>query len=399
MVSTHLSNLKESLIWARVPSLPRSQGQYAQASQTPVYLQSATHRLGVTISSSLSVVDLMLNAFRCMDNLTEYKLAWCDLPVMIDPSAFLCRPDCNHLSSLRRLVLHAQLPQFHELLSRLTFRFSGLQELELSFEYNVPSTSGAPTALDIRHTLADNQTILSQTGTIHIISSLFVIFSLDHLLCGVRSFLSVQHFELRSISPFTPLLCAPPFRCGSIVQHRWPRSFSTGPYHLEIRTAGSGEVTPISKELGGWANLIKGCLCPSAFMAFANLESLTIPILDVCEALELIHRSSVTLKKLCLLGRFLNEQELEVIINLFACRGGGQLESLSIKTEHLTPRLIDMLAGGLPALWALSLVLEPHEGVSLIPLARSYTYIHPDIIYSICKGTHPIAPGARLRAA
>jgi hypothetical protein len=69
-------------------------------------------------------------------------------------------------------------------------------------------------------------------------------------------------------------------------------------------------------------------------------------------ALQLVRRSSDTLRKLCLLGRFLDEDEVKEVVDIFA-------------------RLIDILAAGLPALRALSLVLEQYNEVSV---TLSYLY-------------------------
>jgi hypothetical protein len=99
-------------------------------------------------------------------------------------------------------------------------------------------------------------------------------------------------------------------------------------------------------------------------MAFANLESLTIPILDVRITLELVKRSADTLKSLCLLGKLLDEDELREVINVFDNVNGGRLRRLVICVSCLTPGLIGLLAAGLPALLSLALVLNKGHTVS-----------------------------------
>jgi hypothetical protein len=312
----------------------------------------------------------MLDAFRRMVNLTEYKLEWRDLQVTKDTCAFLCRPYSNHLSGLCKLVLHAQLPQFYDLLSRSMFKFPALQELELYFEYNSPST-GVPTAFDITRTLAVNEAILSNTIAPFIaslrssLSSLMVSSSAECNHSQLFSSLISDPFpRLRNLSVRIPFNTDRFSDTGSLVY--FLQLHASTLLHVELRPTGNGETAPMSWEFGAWSTMNKACLRPSATMAFACLESLTIPVLDIHEAFHLVQMSSDRLRKLCLLGRFLDEDNVKELVDIFTSRGGGSLRSLSINTKTLTPRLIDILAVGLPALWALSLVLEQYKEVGLI---------------------------------
>jgi hypothetical protein len=372
-VSKHLSTLKKSVTPITTPDLPQFRSGHAEA--TPARVLSPTNRFGLTLSSSLSVVDLMLKAFRRMVNLTEYKLEWRDLPVTKDTRAFLhSRPDSNHLSGLCKLVLHAQLPKLRELLPSLMYKFSGLQELELYFEYNTPSPLGAPTSFEIMRTLTLNQTILHQTIAPFIASlgpSLSTLAISSSAECNHAHLFNSPMLEalhrLRSLS-----VCIP-FDSGHL-------SDTTGLIHLlqahagmllhvEFRPAEIGETAPTNKDLEAWSILNKACLQPSAMMTFTCLESLTIPVSDILAASQLVRRSVDTLRNLCLLGKFLDEDEVKEFVDIFPNRG-GKLNSLSVNIKSLTPGLMDILATGLPALRALGLVLRKHDGVGPNFLSR-----------------------------
>jgi hypothetical protein len=101
-------------------------------------------------------------------------------------------------------------------------------------------------------------------------------------------------------------------------------------------------------------------------MTFTGLESLTIPVSHVLAASELVRRSADTLESLCLLGNFLDEDEVKEVVSIFKDQKGSKLKSLSINIGSLTPGLMDTLATGLPAIRSLSLVLRKHDGVSPI---------------------------------
>jgi hypothetical protein len=265
-ISKHMPFLKKSLTLIPSPALPR----FSPYEPTPARTSSTSDRLEHTLSSSSSVVDLMLKAFRRMVNLTEYELEWRDLPVTQDTRAFLYGiPHSNHLSGLRKLVLHGQLVKLHQLLPSCMYKFSSLQELELHFEYDTPTMFGAPSSFDITRSINRDQAILHQTVAPFIASlgpSLSALTISSSVECNhaylFNSSISEAGHCLRRLS-----LCIS-YDTGRLSDTaglvRLLRAHAGTLLHVEFREAGGREMAPTSRELEAWSILNRACLDPSA---------------------------------------------------------------------------------------------------------------------------------------
>jgi hypothetical protein len=369
-ISRHLATVKKNLSPSPKSSNINNQQRWKP---TRIRVSSLEHRLRYTLSnasakSPSSIITLMLAAFQHMTNLTEYDFEWRDLSLNTTTRSFL--PDNPAtLSSLRKLVLHAQLPQFKDLLSQFMLKFSGLQDLEFYLDYSPPSITAVPTPFEIAQTLVLNQTILTTTIAPFITSLRPSLSSLT-----IASSANVDHsylFNSLGSDPFSHLRTLAiriPFDNDHLSNTeglvRLLQMHAGTLLHVELRPTGIGEIA--LDDGGPWSYMCRACVSATFRMAFTNLESLTIPVRELRFTLQLVKRSADTLKSLCLLGRLLEEHEVREVVKVFNDVNGGRLKRLDICVKSLTPALIGLLAAGLPALWALGLVLDKESNVSRI---------------------------------
>ncbi|KAF8229265.1 hypothetical protein L208DRAFT_1402514 [Tricholoma matsutake] len=357
---------------------------------------SSEHRFRCTSRKAVantpsSILPLMLEAFTRMTNLTEYHFEWCDLTLNTTTRSFL--PDNTAtLSSLRKLVLHAQLPQFRYLLSQFMPALSGLQDLRLYFDYN-PLSTAVPTPAEITRTLDLNHSILTNTIAPFVASLRPSLSSLT-----ITSSANCDHsylFNSLGTDPF-PCLRALAVRIPFDNDHlsdteglvRLLHMHAPTLLHVELRPSGSGET---ALENGGpWSHMSRACLSRTFPKTFTSLESLTIPVLGLQFTLGLVKRSADTLKTLCLLGKLLEEDEVREVVKVFNDVNGGRLRRLDVCVKRLTPDLLGLLSAGLPALWALGLVLDKDATMPGKDEVRQYDWGLYDLSIYLGRGRRTV---------
>jgi hypothetical protein len=265
-------------------------------------------------------------------------------------------------------------------------QLSGLQDLELYFDYTPPSTTTVATPSDIAQASILKDTILTTIIAPFIaslrpsLSSLTITSAVD----GDHSCL----FNSLGPDPF-PHLHAFAIRipfdndhlCDTDGLMRLLQINAGTLLHVELRPTGSGEIA--LEDGGPWSRMSQASLSPTFLMTFTHLESLTIPVQDLQSTLKLIKRSAGTVKSLCLLGKLLREDEVREVVKLFNKTYGGKLKKLDICVQGLKPGILGLLAAGLPALRALGLVLEKDFVVSRISsssqIIASDAFNYPDV--------------------
>ena len=311
---------------------------------------------------------MMVAAFQGMTNLIEYDFEWRDLPLNPATRSFIPSNSAT-LLSLQKLVLHAQLPQFKDIFSQFMLKLPNLQDLDLYFDYTPPFTTAVATPSEITHDFILKDAILTTviapfiTSLRPSLSSLTISSSAagDHsCLFNSLGQDSFPHLHVLAVRiPFDNDHLSDTEGLVRLLQTN-----AATLLHIELWPGGNGEIT---LEKGGpWSRLSQVCRSLTFLMVFTNLESLTVPVHELQFTLSLVKRSANTLNSLCLLGKLLTEDEVREVIQVFNEVNGGKLKKLDICVKNLTPATVGLLAAGLPALWALGLILDKDFKVSHI---------------------------------
>jgi hypothetical protein len=315
-------------------------------------------------SASRKLMSVMTKAIMGMANITECALDWRSLPLNEGTLAFFAASRRAFSSSLRKLTLRSHVAKFQDIL--VVTNFHGVEELVVDFEFDFHVKD------DIRAAAAvatGNQMVLVK----HV--SPFI----NNLGPSLRS-LTIRTWAKGSHSQFFHALGPFPNLQFLSVQVQFDKhqlQELSGLFHF-LRTHTSAlrdlEIRPnrlygswygmesSSKE--HWLRLSRQYLPEIAL--HANLDSLTITSLDHRLALSLINDNIASITSLWLLDRYLNVSEVAEIVRLFKHRP-SQLKSLSLELATITPQLLDTLAGGLPRLASLALVIEDDNVSNVYP--------------------------------
>ncbi|KAF9467581.1 hypothetical protein BDZ94DRAFT_1318558 [Collybia nuda] len=326
------------------------------------------HRLG-TMFSPGEIMRAMIKAISGMVNVMEYDFEWRDLPMNEDTQIFLMAARNTFATGLCKLVLSAQISKLVQLLTMTDFE--RLEEIEFSFEYTPLEASGGTTPKYIL--LAEN---LDRDLLAVQVASFINRLSSSLRCLTISSLAQCDHSPFFQCLTFLPALRYLAIRMAFDMGHLMnPAGFfrflitqASTLFTLELRPD-----RPPSKNhmLAQYRqDLVEVVLR-------ANLESLTIPSFDQQIAVSLIDKSIASLTSLSLLHRFLNVTEVAEIVNMFSTAGRAHnLIRLSLEVKSMSPRLMNVLSVGLPALASLTLVIEDesHFGSQLVEPPGIYTY-------------------------
>ncbi|KAF8966131.1 hypothetical protein BDZ97DRAFT_1809696 [Flammula alnicola] len=326
--------------------------------------------------SSKEIVKSLINAVSGMKNVTQLNFEWRDLPLNKDTQIFLTSTRMAFDTSLRKLVLRAQISKFKELLA--ITNFDNLDELDFHFDYRsqdanssqknsekIPSSHGnfPPEVVSIRdpeiQDLSD--TVIpfinhrrSYLRSLIISSSSSV--DLSEFFSGLPSLPALRRFGVR-ITVNERTLSDPSGILHILQSQRsillyvslvadWP-DYTTSAY--------TGRRDALTQKRLQWSTINDKLL--SHRSCLSGLESLEIPFVSLTKTIPLLGRSSDTLTRLCLMDSYLSVEEITAVVGLFAHRP-FELRHLHIEVALLHVPLIEMLATRLPGLESLVLVCE-----------------------------------------
>ncbi|KAJ7187014.1 hypothetical protein C8R46DRAFT_1058587 [Mycena filopes] len=283
-------------------------------------------------SAAADILASMTHAVRLMTQVTAYSFEWRDLAPTPGTLRFLTAARTAFGASLRTLTLHAQLDNFARLLS--TVDFDNLEELELSFDHDARTPSPDATAALLQDTIAP-----------------FV----NHFRRSIGSLVIARFPHLHRLTArfaFDAAHLADPAGLVRVL-----RANAETLARVEVGwafAATADDDTPLST----WPAFSRAVVAPDddsgMAVPLAGLEALKIPALTTFDGtLACLRRSANT--------HFLSHEELAALVGVFAHRQGyeGGLEELYAGVRSLTVATLDLLAGRLPGLRDLSLVLAP----------------------------------------
>ncbi|KAF5376522.1 hypothetical protein D9615_008674 [Tricholomella constricta] len=259
------------------------------------------------------IMSSMISAVRHMANVTEYEFEWRDLPPNETTLRFLESTHAAFSTNLSKLVLHAQISRFEQILS--VTEISGLTDLEFHFDFDPLATADigvknegtlinsiAPFVNRLRSSLR-SLTITSSAKGDH--SSFF--HSLGPLPALRFLALRVSFSEEHLTDPST---------IGHLLNLH--KSSLTS---IELRPTHDGERNHRSQAaLKAWLAISSVCMTNPGCLG--NLESFTFPAIDHMTTLSMIHHTSTSLTSLCLLGVYLEYCAVENVIGLLGSRPG-----------------------------------------------------------------------------
>lgn len=329
---------------------------------------------------------MLVQAVSGMANVTEFNFEWRDLPLNKHTAIFLTSTRTAFDTSLRKLVLRAQIPKFKELLA--ITNFDNIDELALHFDYrpqgldhvsagvkdlekkegnlsnDEPSASTIlapkdPDVEDLHNTvipfIAHRR---AQLHTLSISSSANVdlsqFFNAIPPLYALRRFSVCLSFDKQTFSDPAGLLRVLQIGKSTLLhvsfEAEWPPiTASSNNPHTFTRDAA------LWQKRASWAAIntqlmrLRECL--------SGLESLRIPFVSVAETLPIITRSCDALRRLSLNDHFLSREELGALAGVFAHRP-FELKYLHIEVAHLDFALMQMLASRFPGLDSLVIVFQ-----------------------------------------
>lgn len=298
----------------------------------------------------------MGDAMMAMTHITEYSFEWRDLPLTNDTQVFLNSVRQSFGTSLRRLVLHAQLSNFQFLLP--TVDFDGLEELHFHFDYDLESDSEPGKQ-------AKNLTVLRDCVAPFInhfsssLSSLSIASSSDVDLSGLFS--ALKKF---------PLLHKLALQATFNYQQ-----LSDPSGLLNLLTAHAAMLSTVHIKLNPLVTLSEFAQRQSNWDAIAiplfsdpktlnSMEGLVLPpfsLLTHSSFYECVRRSADTLTSLCLVDCRLSYDELVTVVSIFAHRPlDRSLQYLQVEVQESTSHcmVFDVLAVNLPGLATLHVVFQ-----------------------------------------
>ena len=352
------------------------------------------------------IIDSLITAVNGMTNVTVFNFEWRDLPLNKDTRIFLTSARTSFASSLRKLVLRAQISKFKELLA--ITNFDNIDELDFHFDYRVgdslparqregnnvngqrnnPHPVGGPTPIPqhspnshsiIRDPDAQDlmDTIIpfinyrkASLHSLRISSSssidLSEFFSALSHFPGLRRFgVQISFDKVSGLSDPSGILRLLQSSARSLLHisfaPTWPGQRTGNAY---------GRMDALTHKRRQWAPINEKLLAAPATLS--SLESLEIPYFSPSKTIPLIRRSSDTLTSLSLTDHFLTLQEVTEVVGLFAHRP-FEMQHLHIEIMKYGLGLFQMLATRLPNLYSLVVVfsaipeVHPDEPVSDTP--------------------------------
>ena len=293
----------------------------------------------------------MNTAIRGMSQLIELQFEWRDLPLTKDTQVFLTETRSAFDKNLRKLVLHAQIPKFKELL--LITNFACLEELDFHFDYQTSALNTFESKSQERSHLLDTilpfinhrrtdlrSLVISSSSTVDL-TKFFV--ALPTMPCLRQLGVNIN-FDLDHLSDPSGLI-------------RILKTHSHTLLHVQLTTVTSITVYDrnliLQQKQAAWAPVNKRLVAEPSCLT--GLYSLELPFTSLEDTLPLIKRSFDTLTSLCLTDHFLSPQEATSIIGLFHSRPFEVLH-IHLEVEELQGSFIRLLACRLPNLSSLVLV-------------------------------------------
>lgn len=358
------------------------------------------------------IINSLVTAVNGMTNVTVFNFEWRDLPLNKDTRIFLTSARTAFSSSLRKLVLRAQISKFKELLA--ITNFDNIDELDFHFDYSVGGSlparqrevnnvNGQPNNSHLDNTVGGPTSIPQHSPNTHTIirdpdaqdlmdtiipfinyrkaslRSLCISSSssidLSEFFNALSHFPSLRRFEVQISFDKVSGLSDP----SGILRllHSSARSLlhtSFAPTWPDQRSGNVyGRMDGLIHKQFQWAPINEKLLAAPATLS--GLESLKIPYLSPSKTIPLIRRSSDTLTSLSLTDHFLTLQEVTQVVGLFAHRP-FEIQHLHIEIMKYGLGLFQMLATRLPNLYSLVVVfsavpeVRPDEPVSDIPSFR-----------------------------
>ncbi|KAF8909640.1 hypothetical protein CPB84DRAFT_1724119 [Gymnopilus junonius] len=298
--------------------------------------------------TSREIIQSLITAVQGMINVTKFSFEWTDLPLNNETRIFLTSPRKTFATSLRKLVLRAQISKFKELLAITDF--DNLDELNFHFDCAAATATEKTNRelLDtivpfISHRQSALRSLTISSSSLVDLSEFFKALPSD-ALTNLRSFTTQISFNEQTLSDPSGIL-----RLLKLVHPFCPMSPS-----YTYRTV------RFDHKDGVWRRLNDKLLSHSAYLS--SLESLEMPFVTIEKTIPLLHRSSETLTRLRLSSRFLVFLEVSAVLSVFAHRQFG-LQHLHLEVASLDLFLLDELATRLPGLSSLILVFEssPYE--------------------------------------
>jgi len=322
--------------------------------------------------SSKEIIRFMIKAVNGMTNVTEFNFEWRDLPLNKDTRILLTSTRTAFDTSLRKLVLRAQVGKFQELLA--ITNFDNVRELDFHFDYHPQTASKGEFTV----------TTDTDTQLPHLQHSDYQAIELDiqDLLDTVVPFINHRRTSLNSLTisssstmdlskffkalPPMPALrrfAAQIYFDQSCLQNasgilQILKTHSVTLLHVELRPnlperADNNRDQNVSEKQLDWLRLNELLLTSPA--ALCGLESLEIPYVSPEQTVRLLCRSRDTLTYLCLTDHFLTKDEVTEVVGIFSHRP-FEMRHFHIQVENADSQLIYMLASRFPALFSLVLV-------------------------------------------
>ncbi|KJA15923.1 hypothetical protein HYPSUDRAFT_148522 [Hypholoma sublateritium FD-334 SS-4] len=294
--------------------------------------------------SSLEIVRMLVIAVNGMANATVLDFEWRDLPLNAYTVVFLKSTRTAFQSSLRRLVLKAQICKFKELLAITDFE--NIDELDFSFHYQADRTAKNATK-ENRHVRGIEE---FQDAVLPFIT---------HRRHKLRS-LSIRSWDTADLSDFfSALPVLPSLRSFSVHLPFDTNTLSEPSSLLSVLKNGKSSLLHISfrgqhRNLQNWSRMNDQLLAHSHYLH--NLESLEIPFLALEKTVRLISRSRDTLTRLCLTDKCLKVQDIVAVADVFAHRP-FQLRHLRVEVLSIDFALIQTLSRRFPGLTSLVLIV------------------------------------------
>ncbi|KAF9483712.1 hypothetical protein BDN70DRAFT_873566 [Pholiota conissans] len=384
----HSTNRRNDWQRAGIPILSRFlqglfQPKAAEAFPAPgvAHKNFAVRKL-MQVSSPKAVVKMLVQAVGGMKNVTQLTFEWRDLPVNEHTSSLLTAARSAFDTSLRKLVLRAEIPKFKELLA--ITNSNSIMDLAVHFDYQ-PSVQKRDRYMN--KTEKEKETTVSKgsTKSSAITSNDAAIVDLYNV---VAPFIARRRAHLHSLSIsssatadlsqfFHALPALSTLRCFH-VSISFDKSILSDPTGLirflqnvkltlsrvsfgvewpESRndTTGSSHVDSLRLKRANWAAFNDHLL--RAYDCVSSLESLHIPFISVAKTLPIIQRSCNTLRSLRLTGHFLSAEEIVALGGVFT-HSPFELKHLHIEVAFLDFELVKSLASRFPGIDSLVLVYK-----------------------------------------
>ncbi|KAF8151777.1 hypothetical protein B0H34DRAFT_728965 [Crassisporium funariophilum] len=332
--------------------------------------------------SSKDIVTSMVKAVDCMISVTEFNFEWRDLPLNKDTQIFLTSTRRAFASSLRKLVLRAQISKFKEVLAIADF--DNIDELDFHFDYRTNDLEGqldmtAGKQFQAKEDAAGAASDPELQGLLQT-----VIPFIARRRKAMRS-LSISSSSYADLSEFFSALPAMPslrrFTAGIYVDKdclsdpsgllQLLNAHAATLLHIALRPNWPDRADSYNREESlahqrrGWSTLNEQLLSNPRLLR--NLDSLELPYVSSCKSIPLLQRSCDTLTRLSVTGHFLTMDEIVEVLTVFAHRL-FYMQHLYLEVALLDVALVRMLANRLPDL--LSLVLVYHrESASSVPVS------------------------------